>query len=59
VPALSGSRILYRDGVPIATLVAGLFTPLEVMDEAAEWTARNQLLRDTASAVAGSPAHAE
>ena len=47
VPTLTGSRVLYRDGVPIATLVAGVFIPLEVMDETAEWTARNQLLRDT------------
>lgn len=51
VPTLTGSRVLYRDGVPIATLVAGLFTALEVMDEAAEWAARNQLLRDTRSAI--------
>ena len=52
VPTLTGSRILYRDGAAIATLVAGVFTPLEAMDEAAEWTARNQLLRDTVLAVA-------
>ena len=45
VPALTGSRILYRDGIPIATLVAGTFNALETMDAAAEWKAKSFLLR--------------
>jgi ATP-dependent Lhr-like helicase len=45
VPALTGSRILYRDGAPIATLVSGTFTALEPMDAAMEWRAKNFLLR--------------
>jgi ATP-dependent Lhr-like helicase len=45
VPALTGSRILYRDGAPIATLVSGTFTALEPMDAAMEWKARGFLLR--------------
>jgi ATP-dependent Lhr-like helicase len=45
VPALTNSKILYRDGVPIATLISGEFTALEPMDAAAEWTAKSRLLR--------------
>ncbi|MDE1885512.1 MAG: DEAD/DEAH box helicase [Xanthomonadaceae bacterium] len=45
VPALTGSRILYRDGLPIATLVSGNFNALEAMDAAAEWKAKSFLLR--------------
>ena len=46
VPALSASKILYRDGVPIATWVGGEFIALETMDAASEWTAQSRLLRD-------------
>jgi ATP-dependent Lhr-like helicase len=45
VPALTGSRILYRDGAPIATLVSGTFTALEPMDAAMEWKGKGLLLR--------------
>jgi ATP-dependent Lhr-like helicase len=45
VPALTGSRILYRDGAPIATLVSGTFSALEPMDAAMEWKAKGLLLR--------------
>ncbi|MBS0487161.1 MAG: ATP-dependent DNA helicase, partial [Proteobacteria bacterium] len=45
VPALTGSRILYRDGLPIASLVSGTFNALEAMDAAAEWKAKSFLLR--------------
>jgi ATP-dependent Lhr-like helicase len=50
VPALTGTRILYRDGVPVATLVAGEARFLETMEPAAEWAAKKLLLRDTTSA---------
>ena len=46
VPALTGSRILYRDGLPIATLVSGNFNALETMDAAAAWEAKSFLLRN-------------
>jgi ATP-dependent helicase Lhr and Lhr-like helicase len=46
VPAVIGSRVLYRDGVPIASLVGGSFTPLITMNPADEWTARSTLQRD-------------
>ncbi|HET7796924.1 MAG TPA: hypothetical protein VFK72_03490, partial [Nevskia sp.] len=45
VPNQSGTRVLYRDGAPIATLVGGQFSALEPMDDAAEWAARSKLLR--------------
>ena len=49
LPALTAARVLYRDGVPIATLIAGEVALLEPMDEAAAWIARKQLLRDHAA----------
>jgi len=45
LPTLTNARVLYRDGTPIATLVAGEFAPLEPMDEAAAWAAKTRLLR--------------
>jgi ATP-dependent Lhr-like helicase len=45
VPSLTGARVLYRDGAPIASIVAGAFTALEPMDAAAEWAAKTRLLR--------------
>jgi ATP-dependent helicase Lhr and Lhr-like helicase len=45
IPALTGSRVLYRDGIPIASLVGGSFAALEPMDAAAEWAAKSRLLR--------------
>jgi ATP-dependent Lhr-like helicase len=36
VPALAGSRVLYRDGMPIAALVGGKVVPLIELS-AAEW----------------------
>jgi ATP-dependent Lhr-like helicase len=45
VPALAGSRILYRDGLPIATLVAGEIALLESLTPADESRARSALLR--------------
>jgi ATP-dependent Lhr-like helicase len=47
VPALVGNRLLYRDGVPVATLVAGKTTLLHEADAftAGEW--RAALIRQT------------
>ncbi len=45
VPALSGNRILFRDGVPIAARVGGDTRLLDALDPASEWEARNALLR--------------
>jgi ATP-dependent Lhr-like helicase len=45
VPALTTSRVLFRDGVPVAKLVAGEVTLLEAMDEPTEAFARTKLMR--------------
>jgi ATP-dependent helicase Lhr and Lhr-like helicase len=43
--ALTGNRLLYRDGVPIALLAAGAVQFIETLDAAAEWEAHKALLR--------------
>jgi ATP-dependent Lhr-like helicase len=43
--ALSGNRLLYRDGLPIAMLASGEVRLLEEMNPATEWEARKALLR--------------
>jgi ATP-dependent Lhr-like helicase len=48
LPALTGNRVLYRDGIPIATLAAGEVRMLEALDAADEWQAHKALLRQTA-----------
>jgi ATP-dependent Lhr-like helicase len=45
LPALAGNRVLYRDGLPLATLAGGEVRFLETLDAAAQWQARNTLLR--------------
>ena len=50
--ALTGNRLLYRDGVPIALFAAGEVQFLETLDAASEWDAHKALLR---SAVPGPP----
>ena len=51
LPALAGNRVLYRDGLPIATLGGGEVRFLEALDPAAQWEARNALLRRHVPAV--------
>src|SRR6185312_14581499 len=45
VPNLTSTRVLYRDGVPVATWISGTFNSLESMDAAAEWAAKSELMR--------------
>jgi ATP-dependent helicase Lhr and Lhr-like helicase len=45
LPALTGNRLLYRDGLPIALLAAGDVQFLEALDAASEWEAHKALLR--------------
>ncbi len=45
LPALTGNRVLYRDGVPLALLAGGEVRFLDEIAPEAEWTARNALLR--------------
>jgi ATP-dependent Lhr-like helicase len=42
--ALTGNRVLYRDGLPIALLAAGAVQFLETLDPASEWQAHKALL---------------
>jgi ATP-dependent Lhr-like helicase len=45
IAALAGNRVLYRDGVPMASLTAGEINFYSELDAAAEWQARQILLR--------------
>ncbi|HEY5810987.1 MAG TPA: hypothetical protein VIT67_23650, partial [Povalibacter sp.] len=45
LPALTGNRVLYRDGIPIALYVGGEVKFLEAVDPAEQWQAQNALLR--------------
>ena len=48
----SPRRVLYRDGVPLATLVAGEVTPLQTLDESTVRQVRVALQRETHAAPA-------
>src|SRR4051812_25452356 len=43
--SLTGNRVLYRDGIPVALLAGGEIRFLSELDEAAQWQARKTLLR--------------
>jgi ATP-dependent Lhr-like helicase len=45
LPALTGNRVLYRDGIAIALLVGGEIQFLEELDGASAWEASNALRR--------------
>ena len=45
VPAYSGNRVLYRDGIPIATLESGEVRFLVTLDPTSQWAAKNALVR--------------
>jgi ATP-dependent Lhr-like helicase len=45
VPALTSNRVLYRDGLPVATLISGEVRFLVEMDEARRWQSQNALIR--------------
>jgi ATP-dependent Lhr-like helicase len=46
--SLTGNRLLYRDGVPVAILQGGLVEFLENLDANEEWQAKKALLRGAA-----------
>ncbi len=46
--ALTGNRLLFRDGLPIASLAGGEATHLAALDPATQWEARKRLLRSPA-----------
>jgi ATP-dependent Lhr-like helicase len=45
LPALSGNRVLYRDGMPIALFAGGEVRFLEELEAKQQWEAQNLLLR--------------
>ena len=45
LPSLSGNRLLYRDGVPVALLAGGEVSYLETLAPQEQWQAKNLLLR--------------
>ena len=49
LPALTGNRLLCRDGLPVATLAAGEVRFLMDLAEPARWQAQNLLLRGPAA----------
>jgi len=51
VAALTGNRVLYRDGLPVATLNSGEVRFLVEMDAAASWQAQNALIRRPSATV--------
>ncbi|MGH6941687.1 Lhr family helicase, partial [Hypericibacter sp.] len=55
--ALTGNRLLYRDGLPIASLAGGETRFYETLDPATEWQARKALLRGTVPAMDELPVH--
>ena len=46
--ALTGNRLLFRDGLPIASLAGGEVNHLAALDPATQWEARKRLLRTAA-----------
>ena len=48
--ALTGNRLLYRDGLPVAWLAGGEVRFLATLDAAGQWEARKLLLRSPAPA---------
>jgi ATP-dependent Lhr-like helicase len=58
LPALTGSRLLYRDGLPVALLVSGEVQFLETLDEESAWALRKVLLRSPPPGPGGNPGRA-
>ena len=56
LPALAGNRLLYRDSIPTAVLIADDIQFLEALDNAKEWIAQKELLRGPVQAPPLSPA---
>jgi ATP-dependent Lhr-like helicase len=47
--ALTGNRVIYRDGLPVAALIGGAVELLTELDAATEWEARKRLIRSASS----------
>ena len=48
LPALTDNRLIYRDGMPVATLAAGKVDFLTTLDSASRWEAEKRLVRSAA-----------
>ncbi len=48
LPALTDNRLIYRDGLPVATLSAGKVDFLTALDNASRWEAEKRLVRSAA-----------
>ena len=55
--ALTGNRLLYRDGLPAAILSGGEIRMLEELDSATEWFARKALMRTARQTLSADGAH--
>ncbi|HUZ66441.1 MAG TPA: hypothetical protein VMU56_02130 [Beijerinckiaceae bacterium] len=55
LPALTGSRLLYRDGFPIAMLAGGEVQFFETLDASNEWALRKALLLSPSPGSGGNP----
>ena len=53
--ALTGNRLLYRDGLPVALLVGSEVQYIETLDPAGQWEARKALLRAVQPAPVDTP----
>jgi len=53
VPALTGNRILYRDGLPVAIYAGGEVRFLEALEPKEQWDAQGALLRRQVPALLG------
>jgi ATP-dependent Lhr-like helicase len=49
--ALTGHRLLFRDGLPVAWLAGGEVEFLTTLDPTAQWQARKLLLRSPSPAI--------
>jgi ATP-dependent Lhr-like helicase len=50
LPALTGNRAVYRDGLPVALSSGGREQYLEALDDSARWAVRKALLKGPAPA---------
>jgi ATP-dependent Lhr-like helicase len=48
LPALTGNRVVYRNGLPLGVLIGGQIQFLVSMDEGAQWEAQKKLMRSSA-----------
>jgi ATP-dependent Lhr-like helicase len=51
LPALTGNRLIYQDGLPVAALIGGKVQFLTALDAKAEWDIQKKLTRSAAPAL--------